>query len=275
MRDARAVIPDGAEDACLWPPKCELFGVGVSVTDYEGAAASIMRAAHAHEGGIVDHMSVHGLADASRDESMRTVLNSFDMVAPDGHSVRWAMNHYCGTRLDDRVYGPEIMQRLCGQAAANKVPIYLYGGSSQTVGHLRIKLLESWPDLLIAGCESPPFRPLTPEEDHATVNRINESGAGLVFLGLGCPKQELFAYAHREKINAVQICVGAAFDFLAGRKKMAPRWIQDRGLEWLFRLLSEPRRLWRRYLVGYATFWTKAAQASLNRRKCNPNRLRG
>jgi len=257
-----------------WPEQRKLFGVRVSVTDYDEALAAIMSAAGHGKTGLVDHMSVHGLAEANRDATMRTVLNSFDIVAPDGHSVRWALNRYCGTRLADRVYGPELMRRLCLQAAAAEVPIYLYGGSPELVNLLEAKLLEAWPKLRIAGCESPPFRPLTAAEDCAAIDRINRSGARLVFLGLGCPKQERFAYEHRDSIQAVQICVGAAFDFLAGSKRTAPRWVQDRGLEWLFRMLSEPRRLWRRYLVAYTTFWLKVAQATLSQRQRGTSGLR-
>jgi N-acetylglucosaminyldiphosphoundecaprenol N-acetyl-beta-D-mannosaminyltransferase len=119
---------------------------------------------------------------------------------------------------------------------------------------LHARLLDRHRGLRIVGTESPPFRDLTPEEDAAVVARIERSGAGLVFIGLGCPKQELFAAAHAGRIHAVQLCVGAAFDFLAGAKPTAPRWMQDRGLEWLFRLASEPHRLWRRYLVANSLF---------------------
>src|ERR671935_252957 len=116
------------------------------------------------------------------------------------------------------------------------------GGSAAVAERLRANLLELCPKLRIAGCEAPPFRPLTPEEDRALVERINRSGAGLVFIGLGCPKQDLFAYEHRDSIRAVQVCVGAAFDFHAGVKPMAPVWMQRRGLEWLYRLVPGPRR---------------------------------
>jgi exopolysaccharide biosynthesis WecB/TagA/CpsF family protein len=248
-----------------WPEKRELFGVRVSALTYEEALDLILRAARERSSGIVDHMSVHGLALASGDAAFRAALNGFDIVAPDGHSVRWALNRFCGTQLRDRVYGPELMARLCASAAEEGVSIYLYGSSPDVLGQLVARLLDRFPALVIAGCESPPFRPLRPDEDRAVVDRINQSEAGLVFLGLGCPKQERFAYEHRESIRAVQLCVGAAFDFLAGTKKMAPRWVQDHGLEFLFRLASEPRRLWRRYLVAYSVFGTATVRALVKR----------
>src|SRR6185312_3750395 len=160
-------------------------------------------------------------------------------------------------------YGPELMRRLCAAAAEQGVPIYLYGGTEEVVRRLSNRLLEWFPKLKIAGAESPPFRPLTPQEDAEAVRRINDSGARLLFLGIGSPKQEVFAFAHRDKIRAVQLCVGAAFDFHAGVKKMAPAWMQRRGLEWLFRLTQEPGRLWKRYLVANTTFLYLFAKAAL------------
>ena len=146
------------------------------------------------------------------------------------------------------------------------MPVYLYGSSPEVLAAFRARLTLQHPGLRVAGAESPPFRALTPEEDEATVRRINASGAGIVFVGLGCPKQDLFAYEHRGRIRAVQICVGAAFDFLSGNKKTAPGWMQRCGLEWLFRLCQEPRRLWRRYLVTNAVFLLLLAGALLRRR---------
>jgi N-acetylglucosaminyldiphosphoundecaprenol N-acetyl-beta-D-mannosaminyltransferase len=151
------------------------------------------------------------------------------------------------------------MWRLCEQAAQERVSIYLYGSSPETISALQAKLQAAFPDLEIAGAESPPFRPLSAAEDEAMVERVNASGAGLMFLGLGCPKQDYFAAAHVDRIQAVQLCVGAAFDFHAGTKAIAPKWMQRRGLEWLFRLYQEPGRLWKRYLVTNSIFIYKLA----------------
>lgn len=147
-------------------------------------------------------------------------------------------------------------------AAYDAIPIYLYGSSPEVIELLQQKLSARFPALPIAGAESPPFRALTPEEDDAVVRRINDSGAGIVFIGLGCPKQDHFAADHADRIRAVQVCVGAAFDFHAGAKPMAPRWMQRHGLEWLYRLSREPRRLWRRYLETNLIFVAKWLAAS-------------
>jgi exopolysaccharide biosynthesis WecB/TagA/CpsF family protein len=189
-----------------------------------------------------------------RDEKFRKQMNAYDVIATDGQPVRWALNKFHKANLTDRVYGPEFTLRLCAAAAEAGVPIYLYGSSDEVIGLLKENLLTKFPALKIAGAEAPPFRPLTPEEDAAVIKRINDSGAKLVFIGIGCPKQEVFAFEHRESIKGVQLCVGAAFDFHAGRKKIAPAWMQRRGLEWLYRLCSEPGRLWKRYLVNNSIF---------------------
>jgi exopolysaccharide biosynthesis WecB/TagA/CpsF family protein len=237
-----------------WPARHLLFGVPVSATTYEEAERAVVAAARAKRPALVDHLSVHGLAEAQRDPAFRAALARFDLVAPDGQPVRWALNLLFGTRLRERVYGPALMERLCAEAAREGIGVYLYGGRPEVLALLRERLLERHPELRIVGGESPPFRALSTAEDVAVVERIERSGAGLVFIGLGCPKQELFAAVHAHRISAVQVCVGAAFDFLAGAKPMAPRWMQAHGLEWLFRLASEPRRLWRRYLVGNSVF---------------------
>ena len=238
----------------VWPPKVELFGVRLTPTCYEEAVEAVMRAARWRRGGAVDLMPVHGLVTASRDPAYRRRINRFDIVAPDGQPVRWALNLFHNTGLPDRCYGPELMLRLCDAAAREGVAVYLYGGTPDVVAALKDKLACRFPALRVVGAESPPFRPLTESEDRAAVARINSSGAGILFLGTGCPKQEIFASEHRDRIKAVQVCVGAAFDFHAGKKRMAPAWMQKRGLEWLFRLGQEPGRLWRRYLVTNTIF---------------------
>jgi N-acetylglucosaminyldiphosphoundecaprenol N-acetyl-beta-D-mannosaminyltransferase len=147
------------------------------------------------------------------------------------------------------------------------VSVYLYGGTEDVLDKLCARLGQLCPALVIAGREAPPFRPLTDDEDRQVVERINDSGAGLVFIGLGCPKQDHFAYEHRPEVRAALVCVGAAFDFHAGIKPMAPRWMQRHGLEWLFRLASEPRRLWRRYLVTNSVFVVRVSLALMKRMK--------
>lgn len=245
------------------PPKHNLFGVNVSQTCYEEATEIIMQAARERRPMLVDHMPVHGLIEACQDAVLNEKIKHFDIVAPDGQPVRWALNRFYNTGLSERVYGPELMLRLCREAEREGVGVYLYGSQSWVLERLQHNLLRQFPALRIGGAESPPFRPLTPEEDHAAVDRINHSGSGLIFLGLGCPKQEHFAYDHREKIEGVQLCVGAAFDFHAGCKRIAPAWMQRNGLEWVFRLLTEPRRLWQRYLRTNSLFLFKLIRHEL------------
>jgi len=241
-----------------WPRKCPIFGVEVSVTDYGEAARSILKAAREKVPAIVAHVNVHLLVAASDDRSLGNQLNSFDIAAPDGQPVRWALNHFHRTGLSDTVTGPDLMLILCREAAESGVCIYLYGGSSpEVVDRLIFNLRSLFPLLNIVGCESPPFRALTPKEGREVVERINSSGAGIVFIGLGAPKQERFAYEHRDGIKAVQVCVGAAFDYHSGVRKRVPKWFRKRGLEWLFRLVQDPRRLWLRYITTNSLFLWK------------------
>jgi len=251
------------DEAVQWPARRSLFGVMVSVTNYEEAVACIMQAARRGQSAVVSAHPVHGIVSASGDRKLRRRVNSFEILAPDGQPVRWALNRLYNAGLQERVYGPELMLRLCGAAATAGIGIYLLGSTDRVIASLQDKLLTRFPRLQIAGVEAPPFRPLTAEEDAALVERINGSGASLVFLGLGCPKQDHFAFEHRDQIRGVQLCVGAAFDFLSGSKPMAPSWMQRRGLEWLFRLRQEPRRLWRRYAVTNSIFTVRFAGAWL------------
>jgi exopolysaccharide biosynthesis WecB/TagA/CpsF family protein len=251
-------------DTVRWPPKYDIFGVNVSATTYEELLAAVTEAVRKGVPAIVAHMPVHGLVAAVRDEAFRTQINGFDVVAPDGQPVRWALAQFHDVRLQERVYGPEFMARLCARAAQEGFGIYLYGSRQDVLDRLATALTARFAGLRIAGREAPPFRPLTPEEDAAAVARVNGSGAAVVFVGLGCPKQEAFAYEHRGRIRAVQVCVGAAFDFHAGHKRMAPSWMQGCGLEWLHRLLQEPGRLGWRYLWTNTVFLFLAARRWLH-----------
>jgi N-acetylglucosaminyldiphosphoundecaprenol N-acetyl-beta-D-mannosaminyltransferase len=233
-----------------FPAKVELFnGVQMTPTNYTEVVDTLIAAARARQPALAAFAANHILAMAACDPAFRARMNDFDLVAPDGQPVRWAMNYFHAAGLTDRVYGPELTKRLCAAAAEQGVPIYLFGSTPDVIEQLRTNLMQMFPALVIAGAESPPFRPLTADEDAAVVKRINDSGAGLLFIGIGAPKQENFAHAHRHAIVPVQVCVGAAFDFHAGVKSTAPAWMQKRGLEWLYRLVKEPRRLWKRYLV--------------------------
>jgi exopolysaccharide biosynthesis WecB/TagA/CpsF family protein len=241
----------------VWPRKVDLFGVGYTPTTYQQAADAILQAAENSMAGVVACHAVHAVVTCSGDAELKRKVNQFDMLTPDGQPVRWGLNLLYGADLPDRVYGPELMRRLCERAAAAGVPVYFYGGNEDVSEKLVSNFKSQFPGLIIAGFEAPPFRALTEDEDDAVIKRINNSGARIVFIGLGCPKQDEFAYDHRESIHAVQVCVGAAFDFHAGVKSMAPDWMQRRGLEWLYRLIQEPGRLWRRYFVTNSIFVVK------------------
>lgn len=253
--------------ALMWPPKKELFGMMYSPTDYEEAVDAITTAAESGQGGLVSCHAAHAAVTFSSSDELREVINSFHMVTPDGQPVKWALNWGHRLHLEDRVYGPELMLRLCRRAAEDGLPIFLYGGSDeQLMQRLKDNLQQACPGLIVAGSYVPPFRPLTAEEDEQLIELINASSAKIVFVGLGCPKQDLFAYEHRDSLNAVLICVGAAFDFHAGAKAVAPAWMQRRGLEWLFRLSQEPGRLWKRYLITNTSFVLKLIPFLLRRR---------
>ncbi len=241
----------------LWPIKRNLLGIPVSSTKYREATTCILGAATRGTSALVTALAVHGLVLASEDQALGDMLRRFDLVAPDGQPLRIALNYLYGCNMRDRVYGPQLMIEICRAAAEHGLGIYLYGSTRDTLDRLDARLRSKFPRLAIVGRHPSVFRPLTPSEDEKLVERINSSGATVLFVGLGCPIQETFAYEHRTTIKAVQICVGAAFDFHAGTKRMAPAWMQDYALEWLFRLSQEPRRLFRRYAVTNTKFLVK------------------
>lgn len=225
----------------------------VDALSWAQALTRIQDWASRHESRYVCITNVHSVVTAGRDARVCDVVRNADMVTPDGAPVAWMLRRL-GFPDQQRINGPDLMWRFCANAARNGQSIYLFGGTPATLSALERKLTEAFPLLRVAGADSPPFRPLTAEEDAAAVARINASGAGTVWVGLGCPKQELWMAEHRGKINAVMIGVGAAFDYHAGTIGRAPTWMQNAGLEWIYRLCSEPRRLWRRYLVTNTLF---------------------
>ncbi len=217
--------------------------------------------AHSHESRYVTICNVHVVVSASRDAAYRTIINNSDMATPDGAPVAWMLRRQ-GFNEQVRISGPDLMWALCERAASEDLPVVFYGSTEATLALLEQRLRAAFPDLRVT-MESPPFRTLTAEEDAAAVDKINTSGAGIVFVGLGCPKQERWMAEHRGKINAVMVGVGAAFDFHAGTVQRAPAWMRDNGLEWLHRLASEPGRLWKRYLVTNTLFIVGAARQLL------------
>jgi|SRR5882672_1137819 len=197
--------------------------------------------------------NVHSVVTARRDSGFGAVINDADLAAPDGAPVAWRLRAL-GYAGQQRINGPDLMWKCCARAAAEGLPVFLYGGTAVLLWRLSTRIQRYIPRLKIAGCYAPPFRPLTPAEDAEVACTIEDSGARIVLVALGCPKQEAWAAAHRGRIHAVMIAVGAAFDFHAGVTTRAPHWMREVGLEWLHRLATEPRRLWRRYLVTNTLF---------------------
>jgi len=189
----------------------------------------------------------HGLIECQRDQRLRTIHNEAGMVTPDGMPLVWCAR-LLGMSRTRRVYGPDLMRAVTERSERRGYRQFYYGSTEPVIEALRQALLQRHPNLLIAGTLCPPFRALTPEEDRTFTQQINQARPDIVWVGLSTPKQEMWMASHREHIDApVMIGVGAAFDFLAGTKRQAPLWIQRNGLEWAFRLCSEPGRLWRRY----------------------------
>ncbi len=250
-----------------FPPKYGLLGVKVSATNYRESVSCIMDMCHQKRSGVVTALPVHGIITVADDPTLREAVNGFEFVVPDGQPVRWALNRLYGLRLKDRVYGPKLMEKLCRAAENEGVGIYLYGSTEEVLDKLSVQLMARFPALQINGKRSPPFRKMSQEELEKDITHINESGAGLVFVGLGCPKQDQFAAAHSNAVQSVLVCVGAAFDFLSENKKMAPEWMQNRGLEWLFRLNQEPGRLLNRYLTTNSTFIVRLVASILRGRR--------
>jgi N-acetylglucosaminyldiphosphoundecaprenol N-acetyl-beta-D-mannosaminyltransferase len=228
--------------------KQNILGVGVDAVDYAAAVERIVAAAHARQPMAVSALAVHGVMTGALDAQHRYRLNHFDLVVPDGQPVRWAMRWLYGVRLPDRVYGPTLTLKLCERAAAEGLPIYLYGSRAVVLDALSSNLRQRFPGLQIAGMQPSRFRHVSPEEKLEIAAEIRASGAAMVFVGLGCPRQEVWAYENREAIGLPLIAVGAAFDFHAGLLSQAPPQLQRLGLEWLYRLSREPQRLWKRYV---------------------------
>lgn len=230
-----------------------VLGAYIDALSWEATLNRLLAWSRARESRYVAICNVHVAVSAWRDTAYRKVINGADMATPDGAPVAWMLRRL-GFASQPRISGPDLTWALCERCAADGLPVYFYGSRESTLAALERRLRATFPTLAIGGLESPPFRALTAEEDAAAVTRINASGAGIVFVGLGCPKQERWIAEHRGRINAVMIGVGAAFDFHAGTVKRAPLWMREHGLEWLHRLVSEPRRLWKRYLVTNSLF---------------------
>jgi N-acetylglucosaminyldiphosphoundecaprenol N-acetyl-beta-D-mannosaminyltransferase len=227
---------------------CTVISMDVNVINTSTALQQIETLAKSKSGSYVCVSNVHMCMEVFDSSEFESVVNNADLVLPDGRPLSWAQK-LLGNSDAEQVRGQDIMNAICEHSGAKDLNVGLYGGSSDELLLQVITALKtSYPDINITFSYSPPFRPLTDEEDQAIIQKINDSNVNVLFVGIGCPKQERWMAAHKEQLNCVMLGVGAAYDFIAGSKKHAPRWMQRVGLEWLFRLCSEPQRLWKRYL---------------------------
>jgi N-acetylglucosaminyldiphosphoundecaprenol N-acetyl-beta-D-mannosaminyltransferase len=246
------------------PRRVNILGVGVS-------AINMAQALNVIEGWIAQRQAhyvcvtgVHGIVESQGNNSLQRVHNAAGLVTPDGMPLVWLARLH-GLEHVERVYGPDLMLALCHRSISKGYRHFLYGGAKGVPDRLANRMKRRYPGLRIVGSYSPPFRPLTDEEDKQTVQAINEANPDVVWIGLSTPKQERWMAEHIGWLTApVLVGVGAAFDFHSGLKRQAPRWMQRSGLEWLFRLANEPRRLWRRYLVNNPLFTLLVLQQALN-----------
>lgn len=234
--------------------RTNVLGVGVSAVNMQMTVDTIDTWIRNREQHYVCITGVHGVIESQRDKVLQRIHNASGMTTPDGMPLVW-LSHLSGQKHVSRVYGPDLMLAVCEVSVERGYRHFFYGGAEDVPETLANRLASRFPGLQVVGSYSPPFRPLSPDEDEAIVQKINEARPDIIWIGLSTPKQERWMAEHVGRLSApVMIGVGAAFDFHSGRKKQAPRWMQRSGLEWLFRLLTEPRRLWKRYLINNPLF---------------------
>ena len=227
---------------------CTVIKMDIDVTNLDAALHQVEILALKKQGAYVCVSNVHMCIETLDSNEFEQVVNNADLVIPDGKPLSWAQK-LLGHKAAQHVRGQDIMDAICASFGNKNLNIGFYGGSSdELLNTVQKSLTKSYTDIQISYAFSPPFRPLTDEEDAAVVAAINAADVNVLFVGIGCPKQERWMAEHKDKLNCVMLGVGAAYDFIAGSKKHAPLWVQKIGMEWLFRLCSEPKRLWRRYL---------------------------
>jgi exopolysaccharide biosynthesis WecB/TagA/CpsF family protein len=251
--------------------KQNLLGVRIDAIDYESAVARIIESAQQGWRCTVGALAVHGVMTGATDLVHRYRLNCLDLIVPDGQPVRWAMNALYGTKLADRVYGPKLTLLVCREAARIGIPVFFYGSREEVVSKLAAEITEQCPGLKVAGFQASTFTRLTSAERQNLVERIMESGAKILFVGLGCPRQEVFAYEMGAHLSMPILAVGAAFDYHSGTLSEPPEFMQRAGLQWLYRLAQEPFRLWRRYLPQNTRFVVEFTLQFLRLRVANPS----
>ena len=264
-----APLPGQKLAAPARPRAVEVLGVPLALTDYTHTLDWIDAAIAAGSREYICVAATHTVVACSEDAELRDAVLGSSFTVPDGQPLVWALRAL-GHPLGDRVYGPELMALACERAASTATRMFLYGGRDEAaLAQLEQRLKERYPGLRIAGSHSPPFRPLTTDEEQAVAEQIDASGADVVWVGIGVPTQEKWMAQMRGRLAPpVLIGVGAAFDFHAGLVSQAPMWIQRAGLEWAYRLMREPRRLWRRYMhnnprfvIGFAKQYLRSRRA--------------
>lgn len=240
----------------------DVGGVPVATASYESTISAVLAWAAAGESRYVCACSAHGVITAQDDPTTAEALSGADLVVPDGMPLVWVMR-WKGRRPQPRVRGTTLFGEICEAAAQAGVPVFLLGSTEATLAELELRLPVRYPGLQIAGCHAPPFRPPTEAEAHEDIERIRASGARIVLVGLGTPKQDRWMARHRGRISAVMVGLGAAFDYYAGNLPATPMWMRRAGLEWLFRLACEPRRLWGRYAIVVPRFLLVMGRALL------------
>lgn len=243
MEEATFLMPEASSAT----RRCAVLGMLVDELDYDAVLRQVRRWTTLEASHYMCISNVHMVMESYDDEGLRATINAADLVAADGVPVIWA-SRWFGLRKQSRVFGPEVTIRLCEMAAREGIPVGFYGSTPEVAHDLGRRVKEQFPSLQVRFCYSPPFRALTDAEDGSICDAINRSGVRILFVGLGCPKQERWMGEHRSRITATMIGVGWAFDILAGRSKAAPAWIQQIGMEWFYRLAHDPRKLWRRHL---------------------------
>lgn len=242
----------------------EVVGTPVSSTSFDELRLLVSAWTTNRESRFVCVANVHMLVEAADDPNFRDVLRSADLVVPDGMPLVWMMRFF-GFKSQGRMAGLDVLSTVCDIAAEKQIPVYFIGSTDEVLEKIRARALDEYKGLHIAGIYSPPFRDLSREEEEAIADKINSSEAKIVFVGLGCPKQELWMARHKHLINGVMFGIGGAFPVYAGLLKRAPRLIRNLGFEWLYRLLQEPQRLWKRYWYTNTKFTKMAIQQLLTR----------
>jgi N-acetylglucosaminyldiphosphoundecaprenol N-acetyl-beta-D-mannosaminyltransferase len=244
----------------------EIVSLRVNVVDHKSAIRKIRELVERQNGGYICFSTVHMVMESHDNAEYAARVNAADLIIPDGMPLVWMQKFY-GEKQATRVRANDLMIMLCGYAEKNDLTIGFYGGKQTVIDTILERAKKEFPDLKIVYAFSPPFRPLTAEEDAEITAEINQKKPDILFMGLGCPKQENWMWAHKDKLKAIMLGVGASFDFFAGNVKESPEWLGSLGLEWMFRLTQEPRRLWRRYLILNPRFIRLATRQLLRSKK--------